>query len=83
MKVKDAASMGFVFVIIHLVMHVVLSLINIVSMLPAMGHGVNIRFLFTTILYMVSAIILDIAILMVFGSLARSKEQLVKDEPGY
>ena len=79
MKIKDAANIGRGLVIFHLVLHTCLSIYNIVRMMPMRGRGASATYLLTTSLYCVSALVLDIALLIVFSSLTRTKEQLVRD----
>jgi len=78
MKIKDAANIGRGLVIFHLVLHTCLSIYNIVRIMP-MNRGASATYLLTTSLYYVSALVLDIALLIVFSSLTRTKEQLVRD----
>ncbi len=78
MKLKKAASVACILVTAHIVMNACLCVFSIIQMLPMIRQGMNWSFLLTPFYYVV-ALILDIAILLVFGSLALTKEQLIKD----
>ena len=79
MKIRDAANVGRGLVICHLVLHTCLSIYNILQVVSSMRGNMSATYLLTTSLYYVSAIILDIALLIVFSSLTRTKEQLIRD----
>ena len=81
MRIREAANIGRALVIVHLVISVCLNMFNLLIMLPAMGRGVPLRYMMTTSLHIVATVILDLALIIVFSSLARTQEQLLRDEP--
>ncbi len=84
MRVRDAANIGRVLIIVHLIMSVCLSMFNIMRMLPALSQSVRqMGYLVTSFMYLIAAVILDAALLIVFSSLARTEEQVLRDEPEY
>lgn len=81
MRVRDAANIGRSLVIVHLIMSVCLNMVNVMRMMPAVGRNMPLWYLITTSLHIVTTVILDLGLLIVFGSLARTEEQLLRDQP--
>jgi hypothetical protein len=82
MRVRDAANIGRVLVIVHLVMSVCLSMIGFMRMIPMISHSSrNIGYLATSFMSMIATIVLDVGLLIVLSSLARTEEQFLRDEP--
>jgi len=82
MRVRDAANIGRVMIIIHLIMSVCLSMFSLLRMLSAAAQGGGaLQYLVTSFMYLLATVILDIALLIVFSSLARTQEQLLRDRP--
>lgn len=82
MRIRDAANVARTLVIIHLFFTMCLQAFNLIRMLPAVSRGPGLlSYLFTTSAYTLTTIILDIALLIVFSSLARIEEQCLRDRP--
>jgi len=82
MRVRDAANIGRVLIIFHLIVSVCLSMVNVLRMVSAMAHGGGaLQYLVTSFMYLVATVILDVALLIVFSSLARTEEQFLRDRP--
>ena len=78
MKLRKAASIGCILITVHIVMNACLSTGYIIQMLPTIRQGLHWSFIMTP-LYFLATIILDIALLIVFISLTRTKEKLIRD----
>ena len=82
MRVRDAANIGRVMIIVHLIMSVCLSMVNLLRMVSAAAQGGGaLQYLVTSFMYLLATVILDVALLIVFSSLARTQEQLLGDRP--
>jgi hypothetical protein len=82
MTVRSAAGLGIAFVVIHLIIHSLMTLMNIGQMIRFMRDGQNITWLFSTLGYFIATVILDVGLIIVFSALAgRSKtmEQRILD----
>ncbi len=80
MRIRDAANIGRVLIIIHLIISAGLSIFNILQMLSAITQGGgSAKYLVTSLMYLIATIFLDVALLVVFSSLARTEEQFLRD----
>ena len=80
MITKNAARIGTVLVIAHMIMHICFWLINLIQMLPAISEDSRMVYLGISVLGIVGGIVLDVALLIVFGSLANTNEQLIQSQ---
>ncbi|MBN1818636.1 MAG: hypothetical protein JW828_14840 [Sedimentisphaerales bacterium] len=81
MKIRDAANIGRALVIVHLGLTVFLNVVYLIQYLPALGAGGSFRYLLTMPINLLAAILLDVALLLVFGSLTRTMEDILRDKP--
>ena len=75
MKVTDAARTGLILVIVHLVLTVALWASNILRVISHATPGLLVRML----LGIVSAILLDVVLIILCIALSRTKEQQILD----
>ncbi len=80
MRIKSAARLGIILVLVHMVMFACTDIAYLLMMLSRMGMGIDTFYIVCSLTSLIAGIILDIALLMVFGSLSRTKEQLIRDE---
>lgn len=81
MRVREAANIGRVLIIVHLIMSVCLSMYNVMRTLSAVARGGGaLQYLVTSFMYLLAGIVLDVALLIVFSSLARTEEQFLRDK---
>lgn len=82
MRVRDAANIGRVMIIVHLIMSVCLSMVSLLRTVSAVAQGGGaLQYLATSFMYLLATVILDIALLIVFSYLARTQEHLLRDRP--
>ena len=83
MKLQKAASTAAIMVVIHMVLQASICAINIARILSSMRNmGPNSPIPWTyllTPLYYLAPMILDIALLITFITLAKTKEQLIRE----
>ncbi|MBN1124985.1 MAG: hypothetical protein JXA82_08255 [Sedimentisphaerales bacterium] len=81
MKIRDAANIGKALVIVHLALTVFLNVMYLIQYLPALRAGSTIRYLLTMPISFLASILLDVALLLVFSSLTRTMEDILRDTP--
>ncbi|NLH17456.1 MAG: hypothetical protein GX455_12835 [Phycisphaerae bacterium] len=85
MKVRNAAQVGIVLVIANLIIGICTHGYYMLQYLPRLLRSQNsfweMGYLLTTIGSMVGAVLLNVALLLVFGSLCRTQEQFFHDNP--
>lgn len=70
MTVKSAAGVGIIFVVLHLLIHTLMTLVNFANMIRFLRDGQNIGWLFTTLGYFLATVLLDVGLIIVFSALA-------------
>ena len=88
MKVRNAAQIGIILVIANLIISFCTHGFYLLSYLPALlssgGQGSVFQtggYAFSMIASLVGDIVLNVALLLVFGSLCRTREQFFRDNP--
>jgi len=85
MKVRSAAQLGIILVIVNLVISFCTHGFYLLITLPRLLAGGNGfeggGYILATIGSMVGDIVLSVALLLVFGSLCRTREQFFRDNP--
>ncbi len=76
MQVRRAAEIGRILIIIHLVLSLLLGFVNFSR---TMRHGTPPSVMLHMLAYIIATILLDAALLIVFSSLTRTKEQQIMD----
>jgi hypothetical protein len=80
MQLREAAVIGRILVIVHLALSLAISLFTLVRY-GVMRHG-QLQMLIQMSLGIVATVVLDVALVLVFSSLARTSEQQIYDSPG-
>jgi hypothetical protein len=86
MKVRSAAQLGIILVISNLIISLCTHGFYLITFLPELLKNTSNEFhsgaqIFSMIGSMVGEILLNIALLLVFGSLCRTREQFFRDNP--
>jgi hypothetical protein len=79
MQLRQAAVAGRILVIIHLALTLAISFTNLVRY-GVMRHD-QLQIAIQMALGIIATIVLDVALLLVFSSLARTREQQLHDSP--
>ena len=80
-RLRQTAGVAVVFVAISFAIIVLTHLVYIGRMLPFLGQGLLNFYGIATVLSLIESVLIGIAVLIVFKSLARNREQLLRDEP--
>ncbi len=85
MKVRSAAQVGIILVIANLIISICTHGYYLLQYFPRLLRSQDgfweVGYLLTTFGSIVGAILLNVALLLVFGSLCRTREQFFRDNP--
>ncbi len=83
MRTQGAAIIGLALVTVHLIMNACLWTYNLVQTLTVTRHGPDLTWLVSASAHLAATVILDVALLIVFGCLAWTREKVVCEQPQY
>lgn len=80
-RLRNTAATAVVLVFTSMAIGILSNLIYVVRMLPYIGRGQPTFFMFSTVVGLVGGVLLCTAVAMVFKSLGRTQERLMRDMP--